>query len=235
MQHEDILDTAPINKPINIVVCITTYMTAWTPAVESWIRACIAGDRYLREHGGGKISGVGLTQRTYVHASDNQLAADFLTDPTATHMLHLESDMIIPDWTIEKLLEVQQPIVSGTYFLRNGRGAPCLYKRAVSLKKGNPYAQSPITLFPQDRPFELKGGCAGLGCLLIAREVFEQIERPWFQLKDGEAGFSLWVQPAVMCGQIDYTVVGVEDYQRRLAEDPGFAASGFIVGTHEGP
>jgi len=231
---------------INIVFCATTYMQVWAPAVESWLRACTIGDRYLRDSGCGKICGVGLTQRQYVHSADNQLVKDFLADETATHILHVEADMIIPDNAIELLLAVHQPIVSAVYFLRNGNGQPCLYKRSVALK-GNPYGQSPVSLFPTDRPFQLNG-CPGLGCLLIERQVFEKMPPPWFQLKDGEggyrsdmyffkhardAGFPVWVQPAVACGQIDYQVVGLEDYKQRLETDPAFAGSGFIIGTAE--
>jgi hypothetical protein len=219
-------------------------MQAWTPAVESWIRAAIVGDRYLRDTSGGKICGVGFTQHLYVHSADNQLVRDFLADESATHMLHLESDMIIPDNTIELLLSVGKPVVSGLYFLRNGEGQPCLYRKVVSVKGGNPYMQSPVTLFPRDRPFRLDG-CCGLGCVLIERRVFEQLEAPWFDLSDGrqgygsdmffykkvrDAGLEVWVQPLVCCAQIDYTVASLRDYEERLEREPGFAASGVIIG-----
>lgn len=236
-------------RKANIVIAATTYMQVWAPAVESWMRAAVFGDRYLQQHGMGRILGVGLTQRLYVHAADNGLVRDFLNTPDATHMLHLEADMIIPDHTIEKLLEIDKPIVSGIYFLRNGNGQPCLYKKSISLKGLNPYGQSPVSLFPENRPFQING-CTGLGCLLIKRDVFEAMEPPWFQLRDGadgygsdmyffhhahKAGIEIWVHPGVACGQIDYTVVGIEDYHRRLKEDPHFAQSGFIVGMHEDP
>lgn len=231
---------------IGVVFASTSYLHIWSQAVETWLRAITFGDRYLRENGLGKVCGVGITARQYTHSAENQLVRDFLADAQATHLFLTESDMLLPDQCLEKLLEVQQPIVSGVYFLRNGNGQPCLYKRAIGLK-GNPYGMSPLTLFPTDKPWRLDG-CPGLGCVLIERRVFAAMADPWFQLKDGpdghgsdlyfythvrQAGFPVWVQPAVLCGQVDMHVESVQTYHQRLQDDPAFAGSGFIVGMQD--
>jgi hypothetical protein len=105
---------------------------------------------------------------------------------------------------------------------------------------------SPVSLFPTERPFQLNG-CPGLGCVLFRRDVWARVPEPWFDLKAQEygsdlyfytkcqqAGVEVWVQPKVMCEQIDYYVVGVQDYHQRLQEDPDFASNGYIIGLPEG-
>ena len=233
---------------IRIAWALVNYGPIWAPAYTSHLRAIAVASRTLEIAQLGGVYACGATDRQYTHSAENQVVRDFLADESLTHLFLTESDMLLPDATIPKLIEVHQPMVSGVYFLRNGNGQPCLYKRSLALK-GNPYGQSPVTLFPLNRPFELNG-CTGLGCLLVERQVFENTTDPWFQLRDGsdgygsdmyffkqcrDAGFSVWVQPSVLCGQIDYHLETVETYRERLATDPQFAGSGFVVGMERDP
>lgn len=239
------------NQP-RILFASTNYGPMWAPAVESFI-ACV-GHTQRRFHmefpwPKGEVCGTAITDRTYTHSAGNNLVDAFLkADPKLTHIFLTENDMILPHDTIIKLLEVDQPIVSGVYFLRKGRGQACLYVKTYVTKE-NPYVHSPVSIFPENRPFALDpkghGGCPGLGCVLIKREVFEKIPFPWFDLKESnygsdmyfftkvrDAGFDVWVNPEVMCGQIEYTTTSIHDYHQRMQEDPHFAASGYIVGTN---
>jgi hypothetical protein len=50
-----------------------------------------------------------------------------------------------------------------------------------------------------------------------------------------DAGIEVWADPKTMCHQIDYTVVGPEDYYKRMQEDPSFGKTGFIIGKQEEP
>ena len=156
---------------INIAFASTAYGPMWPPAVTSWLRAVGFASRQFTITNMGKLGGVGITDRQYTHSAQNRLISDFLEDQTLTHIFLTEMDMILPDNAITELLETDKDIVSGVYFIRNGNGQPCLYKKAVEVKD-NPYPMSPVTLFPTKEPFKLDG-CPGLGCVLLRREVFE--------------------------------------------------------------
>ena len=230
-----------MKEKIKIAFASTAYGPLWRPAVETWMRVIARTQKYLLENDLGEIGGLGITDRMYVHSADNQLVQDLLKDENLTHLFHTEMDMLLPDDTIIKLLQVDQDIVSGLYFIRNGNGQPCLYKRSFVFKE-NPYAMTPVTLFPEKDKFKLNG-CPGLGCVLIKRNVFEKVSFPWFDLKESTYGsdiffytkvlekkIDVWVDPTVKCAQIDYTVVGIDDYHKRIEEDEKFAGSGYIVG-----
>jgi len=194
----------------------------------------------------------------YTMTAENMLAESFMDQAHFTHLFFTESDMILPHDCIVKLAELDKDMVSGVYFLRSpqqqGRGQPCLYKKAPALpaaeakkKDFAKYQHTPVTLFPSKEPFRVD--CAGFGCVLFKRKVFERLKRPWFDLKAGrdngigygsdiyfythakEAGLELWVDPTVQCGQIDYYEANIDDYHWQLEHDPKFASRGFIIGT----
>lgn len=225
----------------------TNYGPMWSPVVASWLRAVGHASRYLEVSQLGGLCGLGITDRQYTHMAENQIAWDFLRcEGPLTHLFMTESDMIIPPDTISKLLEHDKDIVSGIYFLRTRRpewgGQPCLYKRVIlDPSKQGEYGQTPVTIFPTTELF--KADCAGVGCVLIKRKVFETLLFPWFDLnatKYGsdmyfykhakDAGFQLWVDPTIQCKQIDYYEVSIEDWQWRIDNDPNFRRTGFIIG-----
>jgi hypothetical protein len=195
---------------------------------------------------------VGSSDRTYTHTAENTTVREFLkTD--ATHLFMTEMDMVLPIDIIPGLLALDAPVASGLYFLRGGNGQPCLYVKTPLCPPTNPYPHTPVSLFPLDTPFKLgtRGGCPGLGCVLIRREVFEAIEEPWFDLKERnnktmegygsdlyfftkvrDAGFEVWVDPRMRAGHMDYVHVGFEDHLKRLKEDSEYGKRGFILSTH---
>lgn len=238
----------------NVVFGVAGYGPAWPPAVDSWLRCVIMASRELTVTYMGKIGGTGITDRCYTSSAENRLAEGFLNIPEATHLFFTEIDMILPETAILDLLAVDKPIVSGVYFLRKSWGQPCLYKQVVQIARRRNdtrlYSHSPVSIFPQDKPFKLgdanSSGVPGFGCVLFKREVFEKMSPPWFDLKEGtygsdmffyanahDAGYDVWVHPGVRCLQIDYYVTGIDDYYDRLQNDPGFAASGYIIGSAE--
>ena len=209
------------------------------PVYTSHLRAIAWASRVFTVEVRGAIGGVGATDRMYTHSAENELAWELLQSD-CTHLFMTEMDMVLPKHTLVALAELDKPIASGVYFLRHGQGKPCLYKKAVTTSE-NPFAHSPVHRFPETRPFRVD--CPGLGCALIHRQVFEQLEYPWFDLaekrygsdmyfytKVREAGIDVWAHPGVMCDQMDYTVVGYADYVQRLRTDPAFGSTGFIIG-----
>lgn len=250
-----------MKKPYNIAFSSTAYGPLWAPAVSSWLRVVGYTARQFAIETVGKIGGAGVTDRTYTMTAENSLVKEMLSNPEFTHIFMTEMDMILPHDTIIKLLALDVDIASGLYFLRSGiqagRGQPCLYMKASAVeatrsarKEINPYYHAPVTLFNTNEPFKVD--CAGLGCLLVKREVFEKLEYPWFDLKAGtdikigygsdmyfyhhakNAGFNLWVDPSIQCKQIDYYETDIEDYKWQLENNPAFAKAGFIIGLGQG-
>jgi len=240
----------------NIAFTSTAYGPLWAPAVSSWLRCIAYTSRYMTVEHIGKIGGAGITDRMYTHSAENALVKEMLEKSDFSHIFMTEMDMILPHDTITKLAALDKDMASGVYFLRaasqRDQGQPCLYKRAPRTaeqdeKKNAEYMHSPVKLFPLDKPFQVD--CAGLGCVLIKRKVFEGLEPPWFNLDAGapdrygygsdiyfykharDAGFELWIDPSVQCGQIDYYETDLEDYKWQLEHDPKFASRGYIVGT----
>jgi hypothetical protein len=237
---------------INVTFSSTGYGPLWAPAVSSWLRAVGYASRHFTVNHLGKIGGAGVTDRTYTHMAENQLVKDSLADPLVTHIFMTEMDMILPDDCLVKLVEMDKDIATGIYFLRsndpNRRGQPCLYKRPLmsmseKSKEGN-YGHAPVTLFPTDEPFRID--CAGLGCILMKRKVFEILPEPWFDLnakKFGsdiyfakhakDAGIETWANPKVLCGQIDYYETDINDWRWQLDNNPEFVKHGWIIGKEE--
>jgi hypothetical protein len=246
-------DGAAMDDLTRVFFASTNYGPLWKPVVESWL--AVVGHT-ARQFAVGlewpakpaDLTGAAVTDRMYTHSAENALANSFLQAvPRLTHIFMTECDMILPHDTIIKLLAVDQPIVAGIYFLRGGKGQPCLYTKAY-YAKDNPYVHSPVTVFPLDRPFPLDkmghGGCPGLGCVLIRREVFERIPYPWFDLKESKYGsdmyfytkvrdakYDVWIEPSVRAYQIDYSVDGFDQYEKRLNEDKEFPKGGIIIGS----
>ncbi len=218
---------------------LVNYGPIFSPVYASHLRAIAHASRTMAVEQLGGVFACGATDRMYQHSAANQAIKDFLATD-CTHLFMTESDMLLPDDTLSRLAEVNKPIVSGVYFIRGGDGQPCLYKPVVRVK--GQYGMSPVGLFPEEAPFRLNG-CPGVGCVLIAREVFEQVPFPWFDLnavKYGsdmyfysnclDAGLEVWIQPAVMCGQIEYKVWSVADYHDRLQQRDN-PLQGYILGV----
>ncbi len=231
--------------PVNVCFASTAYGPLWAPAVASWLRAVGYAARHFEVTQLGKVGGIGITDRAYTHQSQNGLVQDFLADPSFTHLMFTEMDMLLPPDTMVKLVALDKPIASGIYFLRNGRGQPCLFQKVLTSRE-NPYVFSPVSAFPLLEPFRVDH--PGLGCVLFKREVFEHPKMvfPWFDLsaqKFGsdmyfftnvkDAGIEVWADPSVMCGQIDYKEETFDDYKKRLVEDPAYVKGGVIIGTSE--
>lgn len=237
----------------------TAYGPLWAPAVASWLQAVMFASREFTVQQVGKIAGAGVTDRTYTSNAENQLAEETLAND-CTHLFMTEMDMLIPHDTITKLMALDKDIAGGVYFLRGdvqpARGQPCLYMKAPAMEwskrreahEEGKYLHTPVSLFPRDTAFPVDH--IGLGCALIKREVFEGIERPWFQVKNAtkeeltgygsdmyfftkvkEAGFEVWCDPTILCGQIDYYITDIDDYIWQLNNNPTFAGRGYIIGT----
>jgi len=230
----------------------------YAPVYTSHMKAIAYASRHYATEfvdGSAGILSAFSTDRMYTHSAENFVIHRLLSEiPDATHVFLTEMDMVIPHDTIPKLAALDKPIASGLYFLRGGKGQPCLYAPAPVTPALNKYPHTPITMFPTETPFKLAkaGGCCGLGCVLIRREVFESIEAPWFDLKERnvktqegygsdmffytkvrEAGIEVWVDPTVRCAHMDYTEVTFDAYIERLKNDDPDLKKGYIIGASD--
>lgn len=99
-----------------------------------------------------------------------------------THILLMDADMVYPPQTIPdlfKLLQVHGADMAGGLCYRG-------------YEPYNPLAWHP-TEERQLKPFEdynfgdiISAGATGAACLLIKREVFEKVDRPWFRIQTEE-------------------------------------------------
>lgn len=151
--------------------------------------------------------------RQEVAVARNLIADRFLRETTASHLLFWDDDVLVPSGALFQLLEADAPIVSGFYTSRMPPVQPIAYKRIA--KAGHHY--QPI--MPVKPGKFLVDGC-GAGFLLIRREVFERLSRPWFQFLCGrkkgsnvsedfyfcekaiKAGFQIVVDSRVSCGHV---------------------------------
>jgi len=138
-----------------------------------------------------------------------------LKNPDVTHIMTLDSDVVPPEGTLQKLLDHDLPIVAGIY--------PMITTEKVwSFKFGDGWenTQNPL---PTDLT---KVKAIGGSTVLVKREVLEKMGRPWwltvykpvddegrcydlhedefFSKRAIEAGYDLMIDPTVICRHYKY-------------------------------
>lgn len=133
----------------------------------------------------------------------------------ATHVLFLDSDMCFPSWLCKRLVECNKDIVGANAAMR-GNFYPPVPAGGIQ-HSDNGKTMHRLYATEGDEPIEADK--VGFGALLIRREVFEKIEKPWFAFTykdleptddlscgyEGEdlyfckkakaAGFNIWLDP----------------------------------------
>lgn len=109
----------------------------------------------------------------------NHIVEEFLkTD--CTHLLFIDSDTIPPKNALKKLLAAKKDIVSAlTPIIEHDENrvndSKGFYRKYNVVGFNDKHVNEHIGLVP------CKG--AGSSCILIAREVFEKLERPWYRFQ----------------------------------------------------
>ena len=148
---------------MSVLVCVPTTGDIRSETAEVALTICA-------NHSGG------ASFRTIrAHPTDrcrNLCVQEFLQSPHS-HLLFLDSDVIPPVDGLELMLSIDRPVVCGIY--------PLVIESVLCTsvaRKLAPDTYGFLHDFP-DEPFEIDA--AGLDCCLIAREVFQQINDPWFK------------------------------------------------------
>ncbi len=146
-----------------------------------------------------------------------------LKDPKVTDLYFMDYDVVPPNGTLQKLLDHNLPIVAGIYPMNvNGEKAWSFKTDGKSCSKvyGGWQRWGPLT------DGLIDATAIGGSVLLIKREVFEKIERPWFKItykaidEEGrcydegedeyfsriaiEAGYSIKIDPSIICKHYNY-------------------------------
>src|SRR5690606_24258582 len=115
-------------------------------------------------------------------AQSREQVAERALKTDASHMLWLDSDMVFPDWLLERLLSHDVDIVAGNYCMR-GALSP-LPTAVVDIQ---PNGQCKRVFAAQgDALVEVEG--VGFGVVLMKRAVLEKVSQPRFPITWNAAG-----------------------------------------------
>lgn len=155
-----------------------------------------------------------------ISRSRNIVAERFMTHPEATHLLMTDVDVVFTPEDVQKLLDLDKPIVGGLYFgyteNPNAKVPIALGEDANAIKK-IPKGPAPVTAI-------------GMGLTLIKREVFEAMPPDYrkdypfssgywedishyagedfiFCARAKELGFETWLHPGARLGHIKSVVL----------------------------
>lgn len=151
--------------------------------------------------------------RTYTRGQPIDAARNLIVqkmqESNCEWVFFLDSDVICPAGTIERLLSHRVPIVSGLYYTRAPPINPAMWTDA-----GDKAHFVAITNFQVGSLVEAH--VIGMGCCLIHKSVFEKLEKPYFKWTYGfqqngisedfyfcnrvrEAGYHIYVDSAILC------------------------------------
>lgn len=130
-----------------------------------------------------------------------------------SHLLFLDQDVILPPDGLERLLKHQLSVVTGIYL----KDVEDVSYAMVVLDKPNrepgEILVTPYFDLPTEDLFEVAG--AGFGCLLITREVCEQISFRYEEKRGGDICFSADVKQAGYRMYCDSTLICPHRYITR--------------------
>jgi hypothetical protein len=150
----------------NIAICIPAGCTVPT----EFMRSVVQLIEYEIERGKTQVKYFDTIH--YNVAVNREFLADYMLKVAKPdYMLFLDTDVIFPRNTIERLLKYDKDIVGGVYFTKKEPFLPVIRRL-----ENNKYMK--IYDIPDEDPFRVDG--IGFGMMLIKREVFERTQKPWF-------------------------------------------------------
>jgi hypothetical protein len=147
--------------------------------------------------------------QTTVDIKRNNCSEAFL-DSDCTNILFWDSDTVAPPGAVQKLLDADKSVIGGVVYTKSGYHSPVFG-----------YWDKKRQMFSTPIPFEYNKlrqvDILGTGFMMVKREVFEKLERPWFQcyekggnarediyfcLKCKEAGIPIYIDTGLHCGHV---------------------------------
>lgn len=184
-----------------------------------------AGNALLPPGRGITSCGIISSQGFPVDTARNEVCRMFLDDSDADYLLFLDADMRHPGDLAHRLLVHDLPLITGRYQMRK----PPFH--TVALRRVGPGAHAFKAI--EDQRGLVTIDRAGAGCLLIARQVLEDVRAAagdnWFQYQVGENGLrtvseDMWFfEQAQACGYQPYCDLDVvSTHVASFEVDPGW-------------
>ena len=133
-----------------------------------------------------------VSRQFEISLAREEIAKSFLNSD-CTHLLMLDSDVVLQPDTLAKMLAVDAPVVVAKYAEKGKMQASyhCYHHSQVPFRR-----DPPVEVRPGERR-QLKDVdpmLFGLGCVLVKREVFEKLEEPYFKFTiSKEEGDDYWL------------------------------------------
>ena len=120
-----------------------------------------------------------------ISVARNLAVDEFMKEKENTHLLFIDDDIVVPIDIIPRLLRHDKLVVGGWYILRGNR-LPSVF---MAGKFGGyvQVSQQELVKARRKQPLLPVDG-NGAGCLLIQREVFNILDKPYFLEMDGAQG-----------------------------------------------
>lgn len=120
----------------------------------------------------------------------NMLVDIALKESDTTHLFFIDSDNVLPPYTLMRMLRRDLDIVAGVYTMKCPPYVPLAIKRPKNVTTGEKLYNYYFRVDERTLNHCVPCDGAGAGCLLVKREVFEKMGPPWFQVTPREHGLS---------------------------------------------
>lgn len=183
-----------------MLVAIPAVDWVWTQAMAALLNLRLPpGSEIAFTQGGATL----LSKRTVI-------AEQFLQHEQYAALLMLDSDMVVPPDTLERLLVHQLPLVGAVYFNRVPPHDAVASDWPDGERRLSDFSGPPVR-----RVF-----ATGTGCLLVTREALQAIPRPWFDWTEpgngedlhfcrqaAQAGVPVYVDTSLSVGHVGATSI----------------------------
>ena len=189
---------------MDILIAVPTYETILPDTFKSiWDLEQIPGIRYGFEF----VRGYGAAK------ARNDIAKKAM-DGEYAYVLFVDSDIVLPPYTLKYMVEDTPDICLGLYPKKNNTDG---LAEVFKLGTGDFTDLYRYQELPEVSKIEVKGG--GFGCALVATDVFRQLAYPWFKYVEypngsllsedlyfcetaGKAGYTIYADTRVHCGHM---------------------------------
>lgn len=220
-------------------VLIAQPIYGWVPAEAAMAFAQLVG----RTSRLGLCSGIGQTSYGILSQARNILLTQVFAHPSQpTHVLFVDSDMVVPEDVLERLLAHRKSVVSALYFMRRPPYLP------VAIK-GDSKVGEPTKFFVDYPPGLSTVASVGMGCCLIETSVLRQIQdkykdEKWFSFENNEGediwfckrarslGHSIYLDADAKCGHVGEFIVRESHFKLGYEGDKASVAKA-LTGKYE--
>jgi GT2 family glycosyltransferase len=176
----------------------------------------------------GIVSDALFSEGALVDDARNQLVRRaFESNPEVSHLMWVDSDVIPPPDTVERLLAHDKEVVGGIYHQKEPPFPPLVYDL-------DPYR--PVESSFTGGELRRVGG-VGLGCALVRADVYQRISQHfrdirWYELSYGtgedvhffercrQVGIEVFVDPTVRCSHVRDQPITADDWERARRAQP---------------